>query len=42
MMTLISMVVIAYACCRPLAWISMRMIAFAVVFFVGWKFMGRR
>ncbi|WP_281406502.1 hypothetical protein [Methylobacterium sp. WL18] len=41
-MTLISMVVIAYACRRPLAWISMRMIAFAVGFFVGWQFMARR
>lgn len=42
MLTLIGLIALICVCRRPLAWIGLRLIAFAVGFVVGWRWMERR
>ncbi len=41
-MTLLAVILIAYACRRPLIWLGIRLIAFTAGFVVGWEVMKRR
>lgn len=41
-MTILAVILVAYACHRPLAWIAVRLTAFMVGFVVGWEVMRRR
>lgn len=42
MTTILVLVVLAYVLRRVLGWICVRMIAFAVGFVIGWRFMEQR
>ena len=41
-MTLLAVTLIAYVCRRPLIGVGVRVLAFAVGFFLGWEAMKRR